>query len=754
MSIPQLAQAQGTFGAPVTITNNYPQDIQDYAALLIFDSQTPIAAGKMQSDLRDLRFSNDCSGATQYDYYVWHGANTNQTAVWIRIPYIDSMGTVSLLMTYGDTSLTAVSNFNATFPNALITGGSNYTLSGNQYVGWLEVEANDTIFVPSGGLELKLFAGYANVQGAIVGNGSGYASQGANTVGAGPAGGGYSTASNSGAGGAGNGGAGGTGGYDAGDTPGVGGAAVGTNNDTDFYPGSAGGSSDNGTGSSGGAAVVITGHIIQLSGTISVDASDVALPGSARGAGGGAGGVVLLLADSVEIMATAKVSAEGGNGGVGTSTANDSGGGGGGGRSKTLHSSFYTDAGATYSVLGGAGGPYGGAAAGVSGGAGTIYEGTRTFSLPNSGTEIQLISTTSMALSTCQGDTVYIFGMPQTNAGAYRDTFTSVYGCDSIVIVNLSTITPINVSSNITVCQGDTALIHGVAQTAAGVYSATYTSSTGCDSISEVTLAVLQPSSSSSSIAICDGETAIIYGMPQTVAGVYTMTTTNAVGCDSTISTTLIVNNPSTSSITETACDFYTTPSGNTITVSGTYTDTIANSVGCDSIITLQITIDTAPTVSLIQTGDTLMSNITADAYQWFDCGSGNVIPGATGQTFIPVITGTYGVQITVAGCTSLSNCINVIVVGTTQIQQSPSIQLYPNPNQGVFVLSVQTSQNTLFDIEITDVNGRVVHQQKNQAATNTYSQDIHLNDLSAGMYMVRVTTAFGSSTHKMVIQQ
>jgi len=48
----------------------------------------------------------------------------------------------------------------------------------------------------------------------------------------------------------------------------------------------------------------------------------------------------------------------------------------------------------------------------------------------------------------------------------------------------------INANFNVTICQGQSAVIHGVSQTVAGTYSQTFTSAAGCDSTSNVTLTV------------------------------------------------------------------------------------------------------------------------------------------------------------------------------------------------------------------------------------------------------------------------
>jgi hypothetical protein len=55
--------------------------------------------------------------------------------------------------------------------------------------------------------------------------------------------------------------------------------------------------------------------------------------------------------------------------------------------------------------------------------------------------------------------------------------------------------------------------------------------------------------------------------------------------------------------ITETACDSYTSPSGNyTWTSTNTYTDTIPNAANCDSVITVELTITNSTSATITET--------------------------------------------------------------------------------------------------------------------------------------------------------
>ena len=76
----------------------------------------------------------------------------------------------------------------------------------------------------------------------------------------------------------------------------------------------------------------------------------------------------------------------------------------------------------------------------------------------------------------------------------------------------------------------------------------------------------------------------LILGMEcYSVSGIYTNIYTNSLGCDSTHTLNLTINNSNTGSSFETACDSYTWE-GVVYTSSGTYTNTYINLSGCDSV--------------------------------------------------------------------------------------------------------------------------------------------------------------------------
>jgi hypothetical protein len=175
----------------------------------------------------------------------------------------------------------------------------------------------------------------------------------------------------------------------------------------------------------------------------------------------------------------------------------------------------------------------------------------------------------------------------------------------------------------------------------------------GCDSIITINLTINNSSTSILNETACDSYTSPSGNYVWTSSNTYIDTISNAVNCDSIITINLTINNSSTSTINETACGSYTSPSGNYVwTSSNTYLDTVVNVRGCDSVIMINLTINNATVGTDVQ--------VACDSYLWID--------GNTYTTNNTTATHTL-VNGNATGCDSvvtLDLTINTVDVSTT----------------------------------------------------------------------------------------
>jgi|GEM_PF-2251061 len=201
----------------------------------------------------------------------------------------------------------------------------------------------------------------------------------------------------------------------------------------------------------------------------------------------------------------------------------------------------------------------------------------------------------------CQGDSVLLEGAYQTTSGIYNDTLYTVNGCDSIIITNL-TVNPVPVNNvNASICQSDSIFLAGAYQNTSGVYNDTISAgaANGCDSIVVTTLTVNQFVTGNANAQICQGDSILLGGVYQTLAGNYndTIFGGSASGCDSIVITNLSIIPTSMGSANARICDNDSILIGNMYYSSaGVYPYTIPNgsASGCDSIVNVTLTVDYA----------------------------------------------------------------------------------------------------------------------------------------------------------------
>jgi hypothetical protein len=114
--------------------------------------------------------------------------------------------------------------------------------------------------------------------------------------------------------------------------------------------------------------------------------------------------------------------------------------------------------------------------------------------------------------------------------------------------------------------------------------------------------------------------------------------------------------------------------------LAGIYKDTLINATGCDSIITTTLVVN-SPDTGVVVNNNVFVANSGNNYYEWIDCLSGNVLSsGANDTLFTATVTGWYQLQVTDAnGCTFGSACYPVFFTGLSDTDD-PGFLVMPNP--------------------------------------------------------------------------
>jgi len=153
---------------------------------------------------------------------------------------------------------------------------------------------------------------------------------------------------------------------------------------------------------------------------------------------------------------------------------------------------------------------------------------------PTMGTESAVI---------CAGDSVFIAGNYYSAPGNYSAILPSALsGCDSTIQVSIANLPVYDTQLTYELCQGDSILAGGSYQTTSGIYIDSYTSEYFCDSIVTRNVSFLNEYSTPLSYSICQGDSILLGGSYQTAAGTYNDTLSAVFGCDSILVQTLTLN--------------------------------------------------------------------------------------------------------------------------------------------------------------------------------------------------------------------
>ena len=285
----------------------------------------------------------------------------------------------------------------------------------------------------------------------------------------------------------------------------------------------------------------------------------------------------------------------------------------------------------------------------------------------------------------CTGDSLFVGGAYQTQAGAYTDTLFGV-SCDTVITTNLSFKNFENITRTLDICEGESVFLEGALQSTPGVYFDTIVMTEGCDTAYATTLMVHALDSTFKSVSICEGEVHYAGGANQSTSGIYYDGYLNAKGCDSTLVTDLTVVVP---------------PAKPSVQPYGT---------------------------------DSLESSEIGDFYDWFFNG---VKMGVHSRRIALDFYGNYEVAAYLEGCvTDTSDVYEALDPSFGMEEHVIEFKMYPNPVSEVLHIEGQNLQS----ITIYDYRGRAILKEDVQG----HAIDIAVNHLSLGMYIVEITDLNG----------
>ena len=307
------------------------------------------------------------------------------------------------------------------------------------------------------------------------------------------------------------------------------------------------------------------------------------------------------------------------------------------------------------------------------------------------------VYTSTLPAGICQGGSYAFAGNTYTTTGNYPHTFTTVSGCDSTVTLQLTVHPGYTNTAAQNICQGGSYAFGGSTYTASGAYAHTFTSLYGCDSVVTLTLTVNPIYDTAVSAAICQGFSYAFGGTQYTTTGVYPHAFATVKGCDSTVTLHLTVNPLKYTEFYDSIC------SGTIFAFNGNVYDSTANyplvypsATGCDSTVTLHLYVKQTPAPPVVVSPDYMCQfstpialTATGQNLLWY-----TVATGGTGINTAPlpqttnIETDNYYVSQTVAGCESARSLLTTSVVITPTAAVAASKDVYCQNDATVLIYS------------------------------------------------------------------
>ena len=289
-----------------------------------------------------------------------------------------------------------------------------------------------------------------------------------------------------------------------------------------------------------------------------------------------------------------------------------------------------------------------------------------------------------------------------------------------------------------------------------GDYEQTLTSIFGCDSTVVMHLTMVDAYNLETEQSTCDS-----YewgGQTLTESGVYEHTFTSIHGCDSTVVMNLTVNHSVNYEFEAEGCDSYEW-NETTYSESGDYEQLFTTAMGCDSLVVMHLTIDTEPVASLSGDTDvdvrlvptslyTAEGNSALTQYSWTldpqEAGSLSAEGNTVTITWSTTYKGTAALKVEANNnCGDADNTLSIAVTNSTDVNEyGAEAKIYPNPTNGIVNIEAQGLQR----LTVTNSLGQTLYDRELEGDKT----QIEMAQFGTGTYLIRIFTESGTSVKRV----
>ncbi|MEC9208825.1 MAG: PKD domain-containing protein [Bacteroidota bacterium] len=175
------------------------------------------------------------------------------------------------------------------------------------------------------------------------------------------------------------------------------------------------------------------------------------------------------------------------------------------------------------------------------------WEVKKASCISNISTVIATIDNNTSNTSTITACDSYIWlvnGQTYTSSGTYTDVSTNAFGCIQNDTLNLTIDSISNIIQNLSLCNGDSIIIGGNIYYNAGSYTDLLQTVNGCDSIVNTILSVFPNVNNNQNVLLCSGDSVVVGSHIYYDNGIYTDTFSSFLGCDSILITEVEISDP------------------------------------------------------------------------------------------------------------------------------------------------------------------------------------------------------------------